>query len=325
MNCQQINQYLIRYTENTVSPYLRFLIEEHLEQCEACRKQYQLTLLENEALCDRSDLPELADDFTDRVMQSVTAVYPEKQTGVLWRWRRSLTWVACAALIVMIGLHWPLISNAFLQIASDPTSVYKKAGVALTKENNGKDGIQLPLLGDTEEKDKIGMLLNEQAPKAEILQAVQPASNKQLNKKTSPITDNTSISALDTADEKEVPSSNPELIPVNIPAEYQLVEIYKGPAEHIFCYQGQDKTTIKISIKSKNYLPPVEASESGVSIADKDKGQHFTWLENNDAVNTDRSCKVKIHSFKDYDITIQGNVSPEELARLAVHIDYQIK
>ena len=203
MNCQQINQYLIRYTENTVSPYLRFLIEEHLEQCEACRKQYQLTLLENEALCDRSDLPELADDFTDRVMQSVTAVYPEKQTGVLWRWRRSLTWVACAALIVMIGLHWPLISNAFLQIASDPTSVYKKAGVALTKENNGKDGIQLPLLGDTEEKDKIGMLLNEQAPKAEILQAVQPASNKQLNKKTSPITDNTSISALDTADEKK--------------------------------------------------------------------------------------------------------------------------
>ena len=72
-------------------------------------------------------------------------------------------------------------------------------------------------------------------------------------------------------------------------------------------------------------MPPVEASESGVSIADKDKGQHFTWLENNDAVNTDRSCKVKIHSFKDYDITIQGNVSPEELARLAVHIDYQIK
>ena len=46
MNCHQINQYLIRYSEDAVSPSLRILIAEHLEQCEYVRMQYH-ALLEN--------------------------------------------------------------------------------------------------------------------------------------------------------------------------------------------------------------------------------------------------------------------------------------
>lgn len=325
MNCHQINQYLIRYSEDAVSPSLRILIAEHLEQCEACQKQYQLTLLENEALGDRSDLPQLGNGFTNRVMRSVAVGYPQRKATSARQGRKTLTWVACAAVMVMIGLYWPQISNAFLQIASNPTSVNNKADITLNKDFQG--GIQLPPpeIEDTQTKDIIGMMLNEQVPKSIVLQAAQPANNKQQNpyKENSPSTD-TPPGVLDTADKGDPPLLNPGLIPVNMPPEYRLVEVYKGTDEHIFCYQNQDETTINISIKSKIQMSATEDPGPSISSAGSSNGGHFTWLEKNDAANTPKYCKVKIHRLKDYDIIIHGNVSSEELARLAVRIDYQM-
>lgn len=71
MNCQRYDKYIFDYCEDNLSPALKEQIDKHLQECYYCKNQVKLTHLENAVLGDKSDLPSLADDFTDRVMQHI--------------------------------------------------------------------------------------------------------------------------------------------------------------------------------------------------------------------------------------------------------------
>ncbi|MDD3365294.1 MAG: zf-HC2 domain-containing protein [Syntrophomonas sp.] len=73
MNCQDINQHMYDYCDGLVSPDLQSSMAEHLSKCESCRNNYQLTLIENETLCDAGDIPLLSEAFTARVMSSLVS------------------------------------------------------------------------------------------------------------------------------------------------------------------------------------------------------------------------------------------------------------
>ncbi|PKM76478.1 MAG: hypothetical protein CVU90_12475 [Firmicutes bacterium HGW-Firmicutes-15] len=71
MNCHDIKQNMYNYCDGLVSPDLRSTMAAHLNECESCRNNYQLTLIEKEALSDAGDIPLLSEAFTARIMGSL--------------------------------------------------------------------------------------------------------------------------------------------------------------------------------------------------------------------------------------------------------------
>ena len=87
MNCQRYDKYIFDYCEDNLSPALKEQIDKHLQECYYCKNQVKLTHLENAVLGDKSDLPSLADDFTDRVMQHIVG-FRQPSPCILLRIRR---------------------------------------------------------------------------------------------------------------------------------------------------------------------------------------------------------------------------------------------
>jgi hypothetical protein len=74
MNCQDINQNIYKYCEGTVSSDLHQKISQHLSECESCRINHSITLIEDQFLKDTDDIPLLSPLFTSRVMSSLESV-----------------------------------------------------------------------------------------------------------------------------------------------------------------------------------------------------------------------------------------------------------
>jgi len=71
MNCQQATRYIWDYCDNKLSPELVAAVESHCRECSQCSQHLQLTVLENEALKNPAELPELSPGFTARVMKNL--------------------------------------------------------------------------------------------------------------------------------------------------------------------------------------------------------------------------------------------------------------
>lgn len=73
MNCQHYRDIMFDYFEAELSSTEREDINLHLQNCEYCRRQYELTRLENQVLHDTYDIPEIDDAFNLKVMSMIKA------------------------------------------------------------------------------------------------------------------------------------------------------------------------------------------------------------------------------------------------------------
>ncbi|MDD4802326.1 MAG: zf-HC2 domain-containing protein [Syntrophomonas sp.] len=74
MNCQDIKDNIYAYCDGALPSDLQLKLAEHLNECESCRSNYDLTMIENEVLIDTQDIPPLSEAFTARVINTLAAV-----------------------------------------------------------------------------------------------------------------------------------------------------------------------------------------------------------------------------------------------------------
>ena len=73
MNCQHYRDFMFDYFETELSPTEKNDIMQHLQICESCRRQYDLTARENDILKDTNDIPEIDVNFNNKVMEIIKA------------------------------------------------------------------------------------------------------------------------------------------------------------------------------------------------------------------------------------------------------------
>lgn len=358
MNCQQINHYLLDYSEGNVSPPLRDAIEEHLSQCEYCRNNYKLTLIENEILREKIDIPELSENFTSRVIQ---AIVPSHAYSFRRQRKKPLAWVAaCVALIALVGIHWPQISNAFIWIDSKNMACVgqeTQAGPRLNAGQNGFNTGQLSGAKDSEiivgskldygNKDNTNkssrIIYNDAATTNHIAdrkeqKEVSRSAAKSWKNSTE---DNKSSAAVKTPSSS---ASDSIPVPVDVPPEYQLVEVEKHPDEFVYQYQRKtDQARVAIIVKDSmdQMMYGLKTEESSVNpqqfaLPEEDK-QYLSMADTGPNENSpDMKAKemapqvpeersIKVNKYKHFDITIRGNIDADELTRLALAVNFQSK
>ncbi|MGI5879718.1 MAG: anti-sigma factor family protein [Syntrophomonadaceae bacterium] len=151
MNCQHVDRYLYDFCDNRLSPTIHNEIESHLRKCEQCRLKAELTQLENEVLSDKSYIPALTDNFTDKVMENLsmkmacgTAVDNRKKIFSLFK-TGDLVWTAAlmAIVLLMIVIAPQVIPDKTqFQVADQPQTVI---------ENNLSSDLKTSRLADQTE------------------------------------------------------------------------------------------------------------------------------------------------------------------------------
>lgn len=88
MNCQQVDKLLYLFCDGLVQPQLRQQIEDHLQECPACRNNLTMTEMENEALRYTEDIPPLALGFSLEVIQKINSVPITNHHSKVGLWSR---------------------------------------------------------------------------------------------------------------------------------------------------------------------------------------------------------------------------------------------
>lgn len=168
MNCLHCSKYIYSYYDSELSAQTRLEIERHLAECPACRFQYDLTMTENKVLRDTSDIPELSQDFNQRVLQAISAdKTPPLPDNVIvmakdrrYRFKRSylliVSTVAC--MLLAFYVYAPgLFTGGEKQVAqsgqvtnvqiSEPMK--KMSGTGAAPENMKESQIQMDAVGNS--------------------------------------------------------------------------------------------------------------------------------------------------------------------------------
>ncbi len=88
MNCQQVDKLLYLFCDGLLQPQLRQQIEDHLQECPACRNNLTMTEMENEALRYTEDIPPLALGFSLEVIQKINSVPITNHHSKVGLWSR---------------------------------------------------------------------------------------------------------------------------------------------------------------------------------------------------------------------------------------------
>ncbi len=145
MNCQQIDEYILNYVDNKLSPELRSEMEEHLEGCETCQNLLKISCMEKQILIEARDIPALRDNFTSQLMQTISN-RPATRSSLLSRfasYRFLFAGTAAAAAIILLALYLP----GFMVIAPELQSDMIAEHSAPLESGWNQTG-QIPLDGD---------------------------------------------------------------------------------------------------------------------------------------------------------------------------------
>jgi hypothetical protein len=113
MNFLHYRKHMFNYFEADLSPLLKEEIEQHLQQCASCRRQYDLTRMENQILQDTSNIPALDAEFNGRVMNLI-ANSGEHSAAIMssgnprrYRWRPVYSQAVVAVALLAICFYIP--------------------------------------------------------------------------------------------------------------------------------------------------------------------------------------------------------------------------
>ncbi len=335
MNCQQATKHIWDYCDNKLSASLGFLLEKHCEECADCQRHLRLTRMENEVLSDSPELPPLPPAFTSRVMNNLptadkTHSMNMKRLNPGWlRQNRRWTGSALLGLLLLVVMVPMLLDNKLIpwgNMDTIPGSDTKMAGTAYP---------------DLQNQDQLG-----NADVDSMLQLSLPSVSTDSPKESNSDAP-TSVhqeTAVSSTRQSAVPTESSRggtVFPysIHLPAAYTQVNspVSSGDSVVYRYVQGDSEymleiTVTRLPVSSENAwedtLPPATYSTS-------DNAESSAGNVPREAIKNQTSEPVPpahINSvvswiIKDddhfYRITIDGNLSPQELALLAGSIKFQ--
>lgn len=331
MNCQQVTRYIWDYCDHKLSPELGAAIESHCRVCPHCSQHLQLTVLENEALKNTSELPELSPGFTDRVMKNL----PERDFAlgkkpVISRLRslsgRKRFMAASTAIlgVLLVLLVVPGINHTGI-------IEFTQQSVAPPAPSQPEEQKYAGILGNAAIMNQANTT-REVAPSEEKMEP-SPSKSSSEDPEPSPppaaySTDSSSVSRGTTVNETasspgwaEAPYS------ISLPGTYNLVNISTTPDNLLIYNFVQDKTDIVVDVivsqvdDHKAGKGPLEAPSPG-SISESNKSTVKALRDQSS--NSEISWTVMSGNAL-YRLTLNGNLSPQELALLAGSVSFKVK
>ncbi|MEQ8174324.1 MAG: zf-HC2 domain-containing protein [Syntrophomonadaceae bacterium] len=330
MNCQQATRHIWDYCDNKLSPELGAAVESHCRECPQCNQHLQLTSLENEALKNTAELPRLSSGFTARVMKNLpeqdfasgkkTAVSRLRGLSGRQCWMAASTALLGIILVLLVlpGLNHTGIIN-FIQQSVTP-SVPNQPEVQKETGSLGRAAVM-----------NYGTIAMDAAPyedKKELTNS--DTSSQDLDPSPPPTvysTDSSSVSRGTTVSESS-PGSAEAPYNVSLPGTYTLVNISSGSDNSLIYKFAQDKTDIVVDVivsrvESYKVAGGQLATPSPNNTA-PDTNKTAAKASRDQTANSEISWTVTSGNAA-YRLTLNGNLSPQELALLASSIGFSVK
>lgn len=337
MNCQQATRYIWDYCDNKLSPELSAAVESHCRECQHCNKHLQLTILENDSLKNHAELPGLSPDFTARVMKSIPdcdfgpgKTKASRRPPILFKYKRWM--VASSAilglllvLLVLPGINPSGIINFTKQSVMPPSSNQEEppqhdirfGHIALPKI------VKSQALDDASATEEKRLLSTSGNTSADVEPPPPPTSY------SSPAPDSSSTISRGTTVNENTNDLNLTDAPYNIvlPGTYTLSNI-TGISDNSLSYQfAQEKTNIVVNLivsPVKNHMVGGDQFETPSTSTAPESNQATAKASREQASNSEISWTVMAGNAS-YRLTLNGNLSPQELALLAGSISFTVK
>lgn len=342
MNCQHYRNIMFDYFETELSSKERDDINQHLQACEFCRRQYELTRLENQILQDTGDIPEIDDAFNHKVMNMIKAGAVNNQEisarkKPRYRWLPAYSKAAAAAVLLLACLSVPAIlpqfqDNGVLEQAglvekSDPLTAGDVTGnntKSLMKEMDGERN--LAQLNDSANLEVPLVLKNDPVVNNTPSSALPQSEADGVRLQSIPVGGKTEMQTYGQVDQSETsralkfglrfvaPSADKPIL-YNTPSNFALKET-KHVCENQVQYSYEDPDT------QQNFMvniAPVEP-DAGKAAADdqsalKAKEPKTIEMENL-ASFQNQSKRIIEHNGLKYQIIITSSMEKEELDRI---------
>jgi len=321
MNCLDISEKIYKYCDGEASPFERLDISQHLDTCAACQHMYQLTLIENDILGEKDDIPSLSPEFTSLVMSSlqsdVFAADIKKRRYV--GFNRKLWFSSMTALAAVLVLAWYLPSLNIIESKmfhnysfstreqAPPSIAYDGLGPADPIKLADKSEPTAPTeisFADSENTDNSvkSTPINEQSKIQPLVLAgsespaatkttAAPNVSRSINSEGMVVADNSNIA----------------LRPQNIPDRLKFVQLNNDGNKTIFNYASQD---------GKEHLQLTLVPNTGSTIGSKTG----TDQQPQEPVTLSREIQV---TDKKMTVIISGNLPIEEMTTLADSLQFQ--
>jgi hypothetical protein len=333
MNCQDIEQNIYGYCDDSLSPDIQSTMAKHINKCASCQNNYQLTLLENEALRDTVDIPLLSEAFTTRVMGSIVAADSIKSIpqplvmskGSSLNFKRT-TWytrLAIVAAVITLCLYIPdfnesgiyVADNSFkqpqLELQSNPINNKDAKTQALNEDNLKMRAVGPPLnTGSIDTSQVSPNTFNSQPKSVPVNNDVNlapsvlsgPFSPELMQRSTNPEAGRSIRTEIQIND-----TSSLSFSPQNVPTRFQLTQLENNAEkEAIYNYVSQDGTE-NFQLKVALYREKMTAIMTTSNITIKDSPPSLT-----------RDIQVGEHIIT---LTISGNIPTEGLTQLVNTIE----
>lgn len=335
MNCQQATKYIWDYCDNSPDPAVIAELESHCAECPVCRRHLELTRLENLVLKDPEvKLPSLSPDFTDKVLKKLKNPPASFETGLSKNRRRLLrphwlgTSTALLGALLVVMLVIPGLFNKQIIPQTDP------APPASHEQSSTGSG---PLKTSKAAMDASQTVksVNSQASAGSAQQEPGYAGSG------SPDGSSTRVgTAADTSNpvsrsHQTLESSSlqaPEVVqdfpyPVDYPGDYQLTGSSRtdsNTVDYHFTKTGSNVIVdMTVALEQEVPLP----AQTDIRTMDVQNSLKSSAAAEGNTVN--RSDSVLTWSFQEnglsYRATLNGNLTPQELASLAAGIKMQTK
>ncbi len=335
MDCQELNNQIYDYCDDSVSPQAYLKISKHLKECDSCQHVYQWTRLENEVLRDTSDIPDLPADFTPRIMAAIGQLNP----GVAPIRSRKLWYsglLAAAAVIALCLYASQFFNSPKYANVADNSGIQGDAAVAPyavalkdagTAENqvayNDSAPVTLldanpsPLATD----NTITPTVSDSSTSPEVLglratPSVVSTTPAEEPDRVSILTDNgpvvtgKTLAAPNPTDVNgtALESVEPVQAPVNVPSNLQLRQVdISASTKTIYEYSSSDDQT-RIQITVEPFIEPTAENQALNDARDSGLNALARWILIGDQMKT---------------VTYSGNISMDELNDLANTVQFQ--
>lgn len=347
MNCQLIDQYVFDYCENNLSPTLKEKIDHHLAECQRCSQQVNLTCLENEFLTDKSDLPVLTDDFTNKVMhkiqgleqKSAVVAFPQTKTGRVKFADLMMTAAVIGLVVLMVIVTPQLIPSTPMTQVSDRQTLDQAEDTTTGKVEFGQDAVSM-----NQNEVAIKAYYDSSAksapqpegpsdttpapavskPKEPVMVAVNDASISERAYTFAPDQVSPSRMGGDSVKENMSHASMEPIHPVQLPDDFKLIEVYNSddPAvqELIYNYTDERNRLLVIRINS----PASESEPAALMMS-----QVAPFVEESSSYsgktvldNLEVSFTVQVND-QDYEVILNGALPADEMGALAQQLKFE--
>ncbi len=339
MDCQELNNHILDFCDDSASPQMYLKISKHLKDCPHCQAVYQLTRLENEVLRDTTDIPALPPDFTSRVMGSVA---PMHRGPALLHNRRLWLGGLAAVAVVALFLYGPQFfrNQPAVQLADNTEARGNGTGAPSVVTTPGDSE-----LGQIIAKDEATTYRFQDEPKKDIasLNAVPadvPSSPFALGTNESPLSaaspgEEFSTPMLFLSDQALTPSPTvpldsvtvarslmadgnnsamvvenfePMITPLNVPANLKLTQVDISASDRtVYDYTSTDGLA-QVKITVEPYVEPTAKMRA---------------IDGSKAEGINSLARWVLIGDKMVTVTYSGNVSLEELTNLANSLTFE--